>query len=66
MKYPGGRVITANITPHGETWMGQASKDEFIGRFHAWRGVSDVQAAKGRNTFNPFPDAAEEVAIAKE
>lgn len=50
MKYPGGRVITANISPHPDTWVGQATKEEFIGRFKAWKDTPRVPAAKGRNT----------------
>jgi hypothetical protein len=50
MKYPGGRVITANITPHEDTWVGQATKEEFIGRFRSWADAPRVKAAKGRNT----------------
>jgi cytochrome c len=50
MKYPGGRVFTSNITPHESTWLGQVSKDEFIGRFRSWKDAPDVPAVKGRNT----------------
>jgi mono/diheme cytochrome c family protein len=50
MKYPGGRVITANITAHPDTWVGQATKQEFIGRFRCWLDTPRTKAAKGRNT----------------
>jgi mono/diheme cytochrome c family protein len=50
MKFPGGRVITANISPHPDTWVGQATKEEFIGRFRAWRDTPPTPAQKGRQT----------------
>jgi mono/diheme cytochrome c family protein len=50
MKYPGGRVITANISPNPDTWVGQATKEEFIGRFRSWLDSPRVPATKGRQT----------------
>jgi mono/diheme cytochrome c family protein len=58
MHGPNGlRVVTANITPHPETWMGKATKEEFIGRFKAFANVNASnapQAQKGRNTLMPW------------
>jgi mono/diheme cytochrome c family protein len=57
MHTPWFRVVTANITPHASTWMGHATKAEFIARFHAFAGVNASnapQAEKGRNTLMPW------------
>ncbi len=57
MKGPWGRVVTANLTPASHTFMGQATKEQFIGRFHAFAGF-DVSTAPtpppGRNTVMPW------------
>lgn len=52
MKGPWGRNITANLTPHPETFVGRATKEEFIGRFRA--SIPDVVPPKGRNTIMPW------------
>lgn len=52
-----GRVFTANITPHPTTYMGRATKDEFIGRFKSFAGINATNAPpapKGRNTVMPW------------
>jgi hypothetical protein len=57
MHTPFFRVVTANITPHPSTWMGRATKEEFIGRFRAFAGVNASNASpapKGRNTLMPW------------
>jgi hypothetical protein len=57
MHMPGFRVVTANITPHPDTFMGQATKEEFIGRFRAFAGFTPEtapEASKGRNTVMPW------------
>jgi mono/diheme cytochrome c family protein len=57
MKGPWGRVVTANLTPHPATYMGKAAREEFIGRFRAFAGISAENApvAKpGRNTVMPW------------
>lgn len=57
MHAPGTRVVTANITPHPSTWMGKATKAEFIGRFKAFANVNASnapQAEKGKNTLMPW------------
>lgn len=57
MHFPGTRVVTSNITPHPTTWMGKATKEEFIGRFKAFANVNAAnapQAAKGKNTLMPW------------
>ena len=57
MHTPWFRVVTANITPHPSTWMGQATKEEFIGRFRAFANFTAETAPpapKGRNTLMPW------------
>ncbi|HEX6098153.1 MAG TPA: c-type cytochrome [Thermoanaerobaculia bacterium] len=57
MHTPEFRVVTANITPHPSTYMGTASRDEFIARFRAFSGFTvetAPQAAKGKNTIMPW------------
>jgi mono/diheme cytochrome c family protein len=54
---PWGRVVTANITPHPATFMGQATKEQFIGRIRAFTGFdagTAPVASKGRNTVMPW------------
>ena len=36
MPGPWGRVVSANITPDPDNYMGQASREEFIGRFKSF------------------------------
>jgi mono/diheme cytochrome c family protein len=57
MHGPGFRVVTSNITPHPATFMGRATKDEFIGRFRAFSGFNAQTAPaapQGRNTLMPW------------
>ena len=57
MHGPGFRVVTTNITPHPSTFMGRATKEEFIGRFRAFANfTADTAppAPKGRNTLMPW------------
>ena len=57
MHTPQFRVVTPNITPHPSTWMGTATRDEFIGRFRAFANFdaeTAPQASKGRNTLMPW------------
>lgn len=57
MHGPGIHVFTANITPHPSTYMGQATKEDFIGRFRAFEGMNGENAPpapKGRNTLMPW------------
>ncbi len=57
MKGPWGRVNTANITPAPHTFMGQSTKEQFIGRFRAFVGfnASNAPAAPpGANTVMPW------------
>ena len=57
MKGPWGRNVTANITPHKDTFMGRATKAEFVGRFKSFAGMrgDDIPPApKGRNTVMPW------------
>jgi hypothetical protein len=57
MRGPWGRVVTANLTPHPDTYIGQATKEAFIGRFRAFASF-DPKAAPttppGRNTVMPW------------
>jgi mono/diheme cytochrome c family protein len=50
---PTVRVVCANITPHQDTFMGQATKEQFIGRFRAFAGEPPL-ATPGRNTAMPW------------
>lgn len=57
MHGPGVTVVTTNITPHPSTWMGKATRDEFIGRFKAFEHIDATNAPKpqnGRNTLMPW------------
>ena len=57
MRGPWGRVVTANITPEEHTFVGQASKAEFIGRFKAFASfTADTMPAAdpGKNTVMPW------------
>lgn len=54
---PWGRVVTANITPHPSTFVGQATREQFIARFKALAGTTaeTAQPAEpGRNTVMPW------------
>jgi mono/diheme cytochrome c family protein len=54
---PWGRVVTANISPHPDTYIGRATKEEFIGRvksFESLTGERSPIATKGRNTIMPW------------
>ncbi len=58
---PWGRVVSANITPDPGNYMGQASRDEFIGRFKAFEslgGENAPVAPPGKNTVMPWPGFA--------
>lgn len=57
MHGPDFTVVTSNITPHPSTWVGKATKEEFIGRFRAfanYNAATAPQAPKGRNTLMPW------------
>ena len=57
MHTPDFRVVTANITPHPSTFVGRATKEEFIGRFRSFAGFDATNAPaapKGRNTLMPW------------
>lgn len=52
-----GRVVTPNITPHPKTYIGRATKEEFIGRFKSWQSInaeSAPPAPPGKNTVMPW------------
>ncbi|MCM2314472.1 MAG: cytochrome c [Thermoanaerobaculia bacterium] len=54
---PWGRVVTANITPHASTFVGQRSREQFIARFKAYAGFtadSAPPAQPGMNTVMPW------------
>jgi mono/diheme cytochrome c family protein len=58
---PWGRVVSANITPDPDNYMGQASRDEFIGRFKSFEtlgGENAPVAPPGKNTVMPWPALA--------
>ncbi|HEX8408850.1 MAG TPA: c-type cytochrome [Thermoanaerobaculia bacterium] len=57
MHTPQFRVVTANITPHPSTFVGRATREEFIGRFRAfsrYNSTTAPAAPKGRNTLMPW------------
>jgi mono/diheme cytochrome c family protein len=57
MRGPWGRVITANLTPHPDSYIGRATKEQFIGRFRAFASIDPLHAPtapKGRNTVMPW------------
>jgi mono/diheme cytochrome c family protein len=61
MKGPWGRNVTANITPHPDTWLGQTSREQFIARFKAFENFDPKSApppGPGRNTVMPWLAAA--------
>lgn len=54
---PWGRNRTPNLTPHPATFVGRATKAEWIGRFRAFASLNAAnapEAAKGRNTVMPW------------
>jgi len=57
---PWGRVVSANLTPDPDNYMGQATRDEFIGRFKAFEafGENAPVAPPGKNTVMPWPALA--------
>jgi mono/diheme cytochrome c family protein len=56
MHAPSFAVTTANITPHPSTWMGKATKEEFIGRFRSFASLAaaSAEAKDGKNTLMPW------------
>ena len=50
MKGGGVHVITPNITPWEGTFMSQATREEFIGRFRAWQDMPLTPTGKGMAT----------------
>jgi mono/diheme cytochrome c family protein len=57
MEGPWGVNYTANLTPHPDTYMGRATKAEFIGRFRAFASMNAENAPaapKGQNTIMPW------------
>lgn len=54
---PWGRVVTPNLTPSSTSYLGRATREEFIGRFHAFASMNATNAPpapKGRNTIMPW------------
>jgi cytochrome c553 len=57
MHTPQFSVVPSNITPHPSTYIGQATKEEFIARFRAFANFTTAtapQATKGKNTLMPW------------
>jgi mono/diheme cytochrome c family protein len=57
MEGPWGTNYTANLTPAPHTYMARATKEEFIGRFHAFASMTAENAppaTPGRNTVMPW------------
>jgi mono/diheme cytochrome c family protein len=58
MPGPWGRVVSANITPDPDTYVGQASRQEFIDRFKSLEhlgGENAPAAPPGKNTVMAWP-----------
>ena len=58
---PWGRVVSANLTPDPDNYMGQASREEFIDRFKSLEslgGENAPLATPGKNTVMPWPRLA--------
>jgi mono/diheme cytochrome c family protein len=58
---PWGRVVSSNITPDPDTYIGKASRDEFIDRFKSLEhlgGENAPVAPEGRNTVMAWPEFA--------
>jgi mono/diheme cytochrome c family protein len=56
-KGPWGVVVSANLTPHKDAYLGTATKADFIGRFKMYANVDPLKAPlaqKGRNTVMPW------------
>jgi mono/diheme cytochrome c family protein len=54
---PWGRNVTPNLTSHKDSYLGRATKEEFIGRFRSFAGLTGDAApvaTKGRNTVMPW------------
>lgn len=57
MKGPWGRNVTSNITPHPTTYVGRATREEFIARFKSFATFDPATAPPlppGRNTVMPW------------
>jgi len=58
MPGPWGRVVSANISPDPGAYLGQASREEFIGRFKSFEeldGDNAPPAPPGKNTVMAWP-----------
>ena len=61
MEGPWGSVVTANITPDPANYIGQASREEFIGRFKSFEALDGEHAPAaqpGWNTIMAWPRLA--------
>lgn len=57
MRGPWGRNLTANLTPHPSTYVGRATREEWIGRFKSFANMNAENAPvppPGRNTIMPW------------
>jgi mono/diheme cytochrome c family protein len=56
MRGPWGRVVASNITPATGTFVGRASRAEFVGRFQSFAAIAarPPRAGPGRNTVMPW------------
>ena len=61
MPGPWGRVVSANLTPDPDNYMGRASREEFIGRFKSFESLQGENAPvtpAGKNTIMAWPALA--------
>jgi mono/diheme cytochrome c family protein len=55
MKGPWGRVVSPNITPHPNTFIGKATKEMFVARFKQYASmVNPPPVQKGHGTVMPW------------
>lgn len=54
---PWGEATSANITPHPDSYIGQASKEQFVSRFKAFASIEEKELPKiepSKNSFMPW------------
>ena len=58
MKGAGVRNVSTNLTPHPDSYLGKASRDEFVSRFKSFESIATAETASpvepGQNTLMPW------------